>query len=696
MATKYFVGVDIGGTFTDVVLVEEHSHRLFTSKKLTTPSEPGRAVIEAIEEATAQAQAALADLQRVVHATTLATNLVLERKGALVGYIGTKGFGDIFMIGKNRRTGEARYDLAYQKAPALVAREMVAEVSERMNFRGEVVTALDEKQARREIEQLAEKKPQAVAICLMHGYANPAHERKVAELVRQLMPGAYVALSSEVWPEYREYERASTTVMSAYVGPLIADYVGGLETRLRRMGIGGSLQIMQSNGGVMSAAAAARKAIYLVESGPGAGVIAAAHLGQLCGRANLLSFDMGGTTAKAGLVQKGKPSITHDFQVGAGVSVGGRGVGQPLKIPVIDLAEVGAGGGSIAWVDGGGMLQVGPRSAGAAPGPACYGFGGQEPTVTDANVVLGYIDPGYFLGGKMKIYPERSREAIARVAGQLKLDTIEVARGIYEIVNTHMGSAIEVVTVQRGIDPRDYAVMAFGGAGPVHIVKVAEQFEIPNIIVPPSPGLMSALGLPFSDMVEDYVSTLLMDVAQVDVAQINLRLREMEESGRASLGKEGVSEHDIVIQRTIDMRFKHQSHELAVEIAGGEVTERTLKDADTAFRNQYFDLYGVRQSDACQLVNFRLHAIGKVAKPELSESPHSDGKPERALKAVRQAYFGEVQDFVDTAVYDRSRLQHGDRFFGPAIVEEPDSTTVCPPGYVIDLDRYLNLLITKA
>ena len=468
-----------------------------------------------------------------------------------------------------------------------------------------------------QIQRLAEHNPEAVAICLLHSYINPVHERKLADLVRARLPKIHVALSSEVWPEYREFERASTTVASAYVGPMVEEYVSRLEREIRAAGIAGSFQIMQSNGGVMSARAAAQKAIYSVESGPAAGVIAAAHLGRLLGHSDIVSFDMGGTTAKAGLIRDGKPSITNDFRVGGRVSVGGRSTGSPIKIPVIDLAEVGAGGGSIAWVDSGGVPQVGPHSAGASPGPACYGFGGVEPTVTDANVVLGYFDPAYFLGGKMKIYPEASREAIAKVAEKLKLDITAAADGIYKIVNTHMGSAVRMVTVQRGIDPRQSVVVAFGGAGPAHIVKVAEQFEIPKVIVPPSPGLKSALGLLVSDLTDDRIVTRTMDIDGADIVMLNGLFDELEQGARASLRNEGLADKDIAIQRLIDLRFRHQMHEMPVPIAPGVITPETMKTVEARFRKLYAEAYSVESNDPAQIVNIRLHAVGHVPQPEL-------------------------------------------------------------------------------
>ena len=695
MSKQYFIGVDIGGTFTDVVLAERSSKRLCNAKKLTTPANPETAVMEAIADAMGQAGAAPGEVARVVHATTLATNLILERKGAKVGYITTKGFGDMFSIGKERRLGQDRFDLFFQKTPPLVDRLMVAEVNERIDARGEVLNALDAGDAQAQVERLAGRKPDAIAICLLHSYINPAHERILAGFVRKRLPGVYVALSSDVWPEYREFERASTTVASAYVGPMVADYVQRLHREIRRAGITGSFQIMQSNGGVMSAAVAAQKAICSVESGPAAGVIAAAHLGRLLGHPDIVSFDMGGTTAKAGVIRGGQPSITNDFRVGGRVSIGGRSTGQPIKIPVVDLAEVGAGGGSIAWIDSGGVPQVGPRSAGASPGPACYGFGGVEPTVTDANLVLGYLDPDYFLGGGMKIYPQASRAAIAPLAEKLKLDITAAAHAIYKMVNTHMGSAVRMVTVQRGIDPRQYAVVAFGGAGPAHIVKVAEQFEIPKVIVPLSPGLKSAFGLLVSDLVEDRVVTRTMDLDGADVGELNRLFDELERSARASLRSEGLTDEEIGVERLLDLRFRHQMHEMPVPIAPGAITSQSVSDVDRRFRRLYAQAYGVEMSDPSQIVNVRIHALGRVAQPEIARAEAGDGNPIRALKGMRQAFFADAGGFVETRVYDRALLKHQDALAGPAIIEEPDSTTICPPGYAVQVDAYLNLLIHR-
>jgi N-methylhydantoinase A len=690
------MGVDIGGTFTDLVLFQDGRQKPYNAKTLTTPANPVDGVMNAVREAMAQAGAQPSEIRRVVHATTLATNLILERKGARLGYVATKGFGDMFHISKQYPSGIDRFNALYERPEPLVEREMVIEIQERLDHRGDVLIALDEAQAEAAIRHLAAAKPDAVAVCLLHSYANPAHEQKIGQMLQRAMPGLYVALSSEVWPEFQEYERASTTLISAYVGPMLADYLGKLEHELRQTGIGCSLQIMQSSGAVMPASMAARKAVYSVESGPAAGVIATAQLGLAIGRPNMISFDMGGTTAKVGLIQHGKPNVTHDFTVGTSVSAEVRASGEPIKIPVIDLAEVGAGGGSIAWIDPGGLLQVGPLSAGAVPGPACYGLGGTQPTVTDANVVLGYLNPDYFLGGKMKIYPERSHNAIARHIGErLKLDPVLAAHGIYQLANIHMGGAVRLITVSRGIDPREYAVMAFGGAGPIHIVKVAEQFNIPTVIVPPSPGVASAFGLLMSDLAHDNVTTHIVQCKDAKAEDLRRIFHGLESAGREELLSEGLSEKDLVIQRSLDTRFVHQRHEINIPLPPGPITEETPAAIERGFRDLYFELFKVRPADPVEFVNLGVRVVGMASKPQIMRTPRGDTKPARALKSARKAYFAETSGFVDTQVYDRTALQHGDTIQGPAILEEPDSTTICPPGYTVEVDPFLNLVITK-
>ncbi|MDB5392923.1 MAG: 5-oxoprolinase [Rhodospirillales bacterium] len=697
MGRNFYIGVDIGGTFTDLVLAEDGNGRLHNVKTLTTPADPVQGVMTAVREALADIGGNAGDVRRMVHATTLPTNLVLERQGAKVAYVTTQGFGDIFQLSKQRPVGADRFNIFYERSQPLVSRDMVVEIAERMDHYGAVLKPLDVASAETALEALAAKQPEAVAICLLHSYANAAHEQQVAALIRRRFPDLYIALSSEVWPEYQEYERASTTVLSAYIGPTMATYVDALEQALIDLGVTCPLQIMQSSGGVMSASAAARKAAYVIESGPAAGVIASAYLGGACDFPNLISFDMGGTTAKAGVIQHGLPRITHDFRVGGKTSSGARDAGEPIKVPVVDLAEVGAGGGSIARVDAGGFLQVGPRSAGASPGPACYGFGGTSPTVTDANIVLGYLNPGYFLGGRMEIFPELSHQAIrAELGDKLGLDTVTVAKGIYDLANTHMASAIRVVTLQRGIDPREYAIAAFGGAGPLHVVKVAEQFNIPTVIVPLSPGVKSAFGLLVSDLAYDYVATTIMPAWAADCAVLDSAFARLEENGRRDLSVEGQFGVGADMQRSIDLRFANQALDIAIRVPNAPVTAQAIRAAEVRFRELYYDLCGMRPADPLQIVNCRLRAVGVVAKPTLPHVADGDGNAGRALKASRKAYFPETGGFTDTNVYDRVQLRPGDVIAGPAIMEEPDSTTICPPGYLARVDGHLNLVITRA
>jgi N-methylhydantoinase A len=697
MERSLFVGVDIGGTFTDVVVSETSGNRVYNAKTLTTPANPVQGVMTGIQDALAVAQAKPGEVTRVVHATTLATNLIIERKGATQVFITTKGFGDMFAIGKQTRQDAEFYSLLYERPPALVPRNMVFEITERIGSDSEVSIPLDEGRAVTVLKEIAQLGPESIALCLFHSYVNPAHEQQVARMIRNYIPNAYLALSSEVWPEVGEYERAATTVISAYVGPMFSRYVTDLDQTLKQNGIRCGLEIMQSSGGIMPAMTAARKAVYSIESGPAAGVIAAADLGRLCDRKNIISFDMGGTTAKVALIPDGKPVITHDFRIGTSMSGGSRKGGEPVKIPVIDLAEVGAGGGSIAWVDSAGFLHVGPESAGADPGPACYGFGGERPTVTDADIVLGYFDPEYFLGGRMQIFPEKSHEAIARhVAAPLGLSVVEAAQGIYDLINAKMGSAIRVVSVRRGVDPREFAAVAFGGAGPAHIIKVAEEFQIPLVIVPVSPGVKSAFGLLVSDLAYDYITTQPMNCQTADPAEIARIIGTMEDQARADLKTAAVSDEAILLQRYFDMRFVHQRHEMPVSIPGGPVTNATITAADQGFRGIYKDTFGVEPGDPCQIVNFRIRAVGTVPKAQTLKHEAGNGDAERALKKTRRAYFQQAGGFVGTPVYDRGKLKNGDKIPGPAMVEEPDSTTICPPGYMIEVDSFLSLLITRS
>ena len=695
----FFVGIDIGGTFTDVILAGKNSHRLFAAKRLTTPDNPSQGVIAALGDALEQAGIGAGSLARIVHATTLATNLILEGKGARVGYVTTEGFGDLLQMGWGIRTGADRYDLMIGEASPPVERMLTVEARERLDWRGAVLTPLDEAALAGEVRKLAALEPEAYAICLMHSYANPEHERRAAAIIRRERPDAYVALSSEVWPQFREFDRAVTTVMSAAVGPLMSGYLDRLEGALRDEGARVPLQIMQSNGGVMSVGAVATKPIQSIESGPAAGVIGAAHSGLLYGCPDVICFDMGGTTAKAALVTGGKPTIVHGFMVGGKASSAGKrraGAGFPVAIPAIDLAEVGAGGGSIAWVDAGGLLQVGPQSAGASPGPACYGLGGELPTVTDADLVLGYFDAGYFLGGRMPVHPDRAREAIERhVAAPLGMDAATAASGIYQIINANMAAAVRLVTVERGHDPSEFSVIASGGAGPAHIVEVVEEFNVRSVIIPLTPGLASAAGLLVTDMTADFVRTQVMEPDGLDAAAANAIFAAMEALGVAEMRANGLPDAAIRIERHIDARFRGQGHELSVPVHSGELRHDDLAGTQEEFRDLYERSYGIRQAYPVQLVNFRSRITGLVPKLEFARHAGLAGGPERALKNSRPVHFRSSGGYVDTQVYARDRLGAGDVLSGPAVIEEPDSTTIVPPGYRATVGDYLQLVIER-
>jgi N-methylhydantoinase A len=694
-SVSLYMGIDIGGTFTDVVLSGPPGVGPFVAKTLTTPDDPVEGVVEGLVAALDQADARCEDVVRAVHGTTLATNLILERRGARVAFVATAGFGDMFQIGRNMRPEKDAYNMLYRRPQPLIPRQMVVEVPERVVANGQVHRTLDPSGSDGWLRLLRSLGPEAIAVSLLHACTNPVHERLLQKTLTHEFPDSYVVISSDIWPELGEYERAVATVISAYVGPTFSKYVRRLSNELNSRKIPARLEIMTSSGGVMPAEEIARRPVHSIESGPAAGVIASKHLGEVCDFPDVISFDMGGTTAKASVIRGGQPDITQEFRIGTDVSGAGR-VGEPVRIPVIDLAEVGAGGGSIAWVDRGGLLQVGPQSAGAIPGPACYRLGGHEPTVTDADVVLGYIGADNALGGRLSIDASRSHDAIRnRIAGRLSLSVTEAARAIYDLVNAKMGSAVRMVTIRRGVDPRQFCAIGFGGAGPAHIVRVAQQFGIPTVIIPPSPGVRSAFGLLVCDLSFDYIRTRLMDVRDADPATVESIFEDMESEGRQALRAAGLPDEAVQLQRVVGVRLVHQRHDIAVRVSSGGSGSRTIEEADARFREEYFTLFGIRPTDACQLVNFRVRASGSPEKPEISEHALRTNGAHEARKGTRLAYFEEAGDYVTAPVYDRVRLRAGDSFTGPAIVEEIDATTVCPPGYTVTVDRHLNMRLAS-
>lgn len=664
--TTILVGVDTGGTFTDLVLFQEGQQRVF--KVLSTPHDPSRAILDGLKQLDA-----LQDLRVLVHGSTVATNAVLERKGVSTGLITTMGFRDVLEIG--RQTRPKLYDLRVQKVPPLVPRSLCVEVSERLNERGEVLVALDEVSLETALTMLRQAGVEAVAIALLFSFANPVHEQRVAEAARAT--GMYVSASYEVLPEFREYERTSTVVLNAYVGPLIERYLAHLEQSLPEQAV---LRIMQSNGGSVSSATVRREAARTLLSGPAAGVVGAAFVAQTTECSRLISLDIGGTSTDVALVD-GSIAETTSGTVG----------GYPTKLPMIDIHTVGAGGGSIAWFDLGGALRVGPASAGADPGPAAYGRGGTEATVTDAHVVLGRLIPDAFLGGTMHLDTACATRAISTIAQRLNASLEEAALGIIRVANANMEAAIRVISVDRGCDPRFFTLVAFGGAGPLHACELAAALHIPRVLIPANPGVLSALGMLIADTLKDYVRTVMLSAGEAQDL-ICSTLAELEAQGRDALIREGVSMEKVVIERYVDLRYAGQSYELTIPF-----------DTDIAQAVNDFHLMHERRFGHCdfgeqvQVVNVRLKARGVTTGPLFQRQQASPGiLPKPNIRRTAIFVDGERPVSYEVPIYERGTLQPGCVLVGPAIITQYDTTTVIPPTWQAQVDAFGNLVIEQA
>ena len=684
------IGVDIGGTFTDLVWVDEATGAVRVGKLLTTPKEPAQAVEEGIVGLLSEAASSPAAVKTVIHGTTLATNALIERKGAKAGLLTTSGFRDALEIGR-----EGRYDMydLFIDAPApLVPRHMRLEVTERVLADGSVLTPLDLRNAEAAVGALLAAGVEAIAVCLLHAYRNPIHERALTDVARRMAPGLAVSCSSEVVPEIREFERTSTTVANVYVMPLMARYVDDLERKIHDLGIPGTFYIMLSSGGIATPETAKRVPIRLVESGPAAGALAAARMARQAGEPRMLSFDMGGTTAKACVIDRGEPLVAREFEV-ARADRFKKGSGIPIRVPVVEMIEIGAGGGSIARIDSLGLLKVGPQSAGADPGPACYGLGGTEATVTDADLVLGYLDPGFFLGGRMRLDVNAARRAIEeRVAQPLGLSLTEAAWGIHQVVNENMAAAARIHGIERGKDLRAYPLFAFGGAGPVHAWAVGRILKVPRVLVPFGAGAISAWGLLVAPLAFDFVRTASQQLEQADWSQVNRLFDEMESEGRRILARAGVATSDIMFRRTAEMRYTGQGHEVEVAVPSGELGAPSLGELVSRFEAAYRALYGRTPLGVpIEALNWRVVVRGPA--PEISmgaaaaQGPGTDG-----IKTARPAYFPETGGYAETPVYDRYHLKAGMTFNGPAIVEERESTTLIGPRARVSVDAQCNLL----
>ncbi len=689
------IGVDVGGTFTDVVL-ENGAGQSHVVKVLTTPDDPLRGVRRGVSTALERAGVAPYAVTRLVHGTTLATNVILERRGARVAFVTTMGFGDLFRLGREARVEEDRYDLLFQPVRPPLDHALTFEAPERMTADGRALVPLTADAAKSLAVQIAAAQPEAIAICFLHSWANAEHEQLMAEAVRAQLPGSYVAVSSEVWPELREHERGMTTLLSAYVGPVMSQYLQRLSELLRADSLRCPIYVMDSAGGVMSAPIAARRPIFTIESGGAAGVVAAGQIGTQYDLERVLSFDMGGTTAKAGLVLAGRPRITHDFEVSGKGSFGvtRTGSGLPVKTPVVDMAEVGAGGGSIAWVDGTGVLRVGPRSAGADPGPACYGRGGVDPTVTDANLVLGYLDPGGLADGVTLDVAAAEKALQTRVVEPLGMaDVTEAARAVHDIAVATMASAIRVVTVQRGEDPRDATMVAFGGAGPMFAVRLAEVFGISHIVVPAAAGVGSAAGLLHADLSVERLRTKVLAAGEESRAQVQAIFAELREGAVGELGQDP---RDVIVHHAIDLRYRGQAHQLSVPVSGADLDEPGLAGVLTRFRQVYQTAYGVALDAPAELVTYRVRATCPFTTGGSTgvESVSTTSAPAPAHH--RRATFGAADGFVDVPVHRYSALAPGNRLRGPAFVEGSESTTLVPPGVDLAVDALGNMHLRTA
>lgn len=689
---RYRLGIDIGGTFTDFVLLDEESGEMHLNKCLTTPHNPAEGVMEGLEGLFANLGINGQDISTVIHATTLVSNALIERKGAKTALLATDGFRDVLEMGTEVRYDI--YDLFLKRPEPLVPRRLRFDIPERLGPDGSVLTPLDRSSVEKITRQLGLAGVESIAICFLHAFRNMAHEQAARDIIQRLLPDTAVSISAEVAPEIREYERMSTTVANAYVQPIIHDYVDVLEDRLKKKGVSRRLFLMLSSGGVTTTSTAKTFPIRLAESGPAAGVLAASYLSRWADVNSFVSFDMGGTTAKIGVVRDGKPSMAgmmevareHRFKKGSGI---------PVKIPVIELIEIGAGGGSIAYKDKLGLLKVGPESAGADPGPVCYSRGGEEPTVTDANVILGYLSADNFLGGTMPLDVEGARHIIRdRLAKPLALSVTEAAAGIYEVVNQNMLSAMKVHIAERGEDPRRFYLFAFGGAGPAHAYELARMLGMKGVVIPPGAGATSALGLVTTAASFEYARSYVTRLDQVDWEDLQAVFEAMEIEGRNVLQQDSNDHSDPYIEviRSLDLRHKGQGYELNVPIPD-EVFEQGSTDALKAlFYANYKNKYGHAHTHLpVELITCR--CVVRGPQPDVSLQQQAIASTTAAQKGERPVYFPELGDYVDTPVYERYQLGVNASIEGPAILEERECTIVAGPASMVSVDPYANLII---
>lgn len=677
------VAVDIGGTFTDVVVFDEANGSLALAKALSTPAELARGVLEGLTKATVQ----FGEVSSLIHGSTVVINAIIERQGAKTALVTTKGFRDVYEIGRINRPES--FNPRFRKHRPLVPRENIFEVTERMLADGSVCTPFDEEEAREVARIIKEEGFEAVAVLFLHSYRAPEHEIRMCQILRETEPSLFLSASHELSREYREYERTSTVAANAYVGPKVSQYLGDLERRLRDHRFGGSLMIMQSNGGLSDVEMARRQCIQMMESGPAGGVVGTMALCDMLELDAAIAFDMGGTTAKASVIRRGEPSLSPDY------FIGGYNEGLAIRIPVLDIVEVGTGGGSIAWLDEGGGLHVGPRSAGAEPGPASYGRGGIEPTVTDANVILGRLSPESFLGGEMRLDRIAAEKALRdKLAQPLAVNLQRAAAGMLQVATAAMANAVRHVTLERGLDPRDFTLVAYGGGGPLHAASVAKELSIGKIIIPNAPGHFSALGMLMADLRRDYVQTLFERMDDLEMFQLEDHFQKLEDEGRQALLASGIPPERIVFERAADMRYVGQEHAVAVRMPANAGDE----SARTEIKRRFDEAHELRYShsapeESADIVSLRVSAIGRLRKPHFAQIAQGQAMPPANSRRGARTVLFEGAGAIESPVYDREKLLQGNVIAGPAIIEEVASTTVVEPGDTATVNGFGHLVL---
>ncbi|WHY32274.1 hydantoinase/oxoprolinase family protein [Cytobacillus firmus] len=674
------VATDIGGTFTDLVFVDQQG-KIGVAKSHTTPPNFEKGVLDVISVSGINTD----QLETFIHGTTVIINALTERKGVKTGLITTKGFRDVLEIARGNRPD--LFNIHYEKPLPFVPRYLRQEVEERMNYKGEVVQALHKERLKEIIEYFKKEKVEAIAVSFLHSYSNPVHEIETVEYIKELWSEVAVTASHEVTREWREYERTSTTVLNSYVKPIASSYVDRLENKLKEVGNKSNKYIMQSNGGTTTFEQSKQTPINMVESGPVAGIYGSAILGNILGEKNIIAFDIGGTTAKCSLIDNGEVKVTTEYNI----ERTDRTAGYPIKVPVVDIVEIGNGGGSIAWIDEGGSLRVGPQSAGALPGPIAYGKGGTEPTTTDANLVVGRLSPKNF---DSEVDMEKVKKAISeKIAKHFDTSVDEAALGIIRIANSNMLNALKLISVRKGYDPRDFALVAFGGGGSMHAPALAKELGVRKVIVPVATSVFSAWGMLMTDLRHDYIQTFIRRVEGIDFDELNKTLGNQEASAIDQYIKEGVKEESILFSRFVDLRYVGQEHTVKVPVPNGQISNANMKQVIQKFHEAHEQLYTFKLEESpTEIVNLHLIALGSVKKPELAKLENVGGTLQGALIEVRPVLF-EEHGWIDTNVYNRNKLSPNTVMEGPVIVEEQSASTVVYPGQTVTVDAYGNLII---